>query len=169
MRKLQIFLHDGTESMHELTEDVVTIGRLTDNTIRIDDVSVSSHHAQFTISGGGEYRLKDLNSTNGTRVNGSQISESPVYGGDKLRFGKIEAFYLSGVTGATQAMPEAERAVPRPGESSQRPADFANASMLAGKFGAKDPVARGIMGFALFSILVFIVAAISILTLQPPQ
>ena len=66
-------------------------------------------------------------------------------------------------------MPEAERAATRPGESSQRPADFANASALAEKFGAKDPVARGIMRFAIFSIFVFILAAISILTLQPPQ
>ena len=72
MRKLQIILPDGTESTHELTEDVVTLGRLSDNTIRIDDASVSSHHAQFTLAG-GEYRLKDLNSTNGTRVNGEQI------------------------------------------------------------------------------------------------
>jgi pSer/pThr/pTyr-binding forkhead associated (FHA) protein len=68
MRKLQIILPDGTESTHELTEDVVTVGRLSDNAIRIDDASVSSHHAQFTLSG-GEYQLKDLNSTNGTRVN----------------------------------------------------------------------------------------------------
>ena len=57
MRKLQIILPDGTESTHELTEDVVTLGRLSDNTIRIDDASVSSHHAQFTLSG-DEYQLK---------------------------------------------------------------------------------------------------------------
>ena len=36
MRKLQIILPDGTESTHELTEDVVTVGRLSDNAIRIE-------------------------------------------------------------------------------------------------------------------------------------
>ena len=34
---------------HELTEDVVTIGRISDNVIQINDASVSSHHAEITL------------------------------------------------------------------------------------------------------------------------
>ena len=45
MPKLQVFLPDGGgEVSHELTGDTVTIGRLPDNTIQIDNISVSSHH-----------------------------------------------------------------------------------------------------------------------------
>ena len=61
MPKLQITLADKTQLDHELTEEVVTIGRAADNTLIIDDVSISSHHVR--ISPGGEgYILTDLGS-----------------------------------------------------------------------------------------------------------
>ncbi len=52
---------------YELTEDLISIGRASDNTIPIDDPSVSGRHAQLERSG-ETYRLKDLGSTNGTRL-----------------------------------------------------------------------------------------------------
>jgi len=48
MPKIIVTLPDGTDVSHELTEDVVTIGRVSDNVIQIDDVSISSHHAEIT-------------------------------------------------------------------------------------------------------------------------
>ncbi len=47
MPQIQVTLPDGTESSHELTESLITLGRVDDNMIQIDDASVSSHHAQF--------------------------------------------------------------------------------------------------------------------------
>ena len=47
MAKLSVSLPDGTDMTHELTEDVVTVGRVSDNVIYINDASVSSHHAEI--------------------------------------------------------------------------------------------------------------------------
>src|ERR1700722_15677832 len=97
MPKLQLTLPDGSDLTHELIEDVVTVGRLPDNTIQIDDASVSSHHAQLTLQD-GDYILQDLGSTNGTRFNGQSVrpeEEHKMQDADKIRFGSIEVFYLS--------------------------------------------------------------------------
>lgn len=52
---------------------VVTIGRLPDNTIMLgDDPQVSRHHAQLS-NDNGQYYITDLNSTNGTYVNGNLV------------------------------------------------------------------------------------------------
>src|SRR5438876_9623571 len=60
---------------HDLVEDLVMIGRGPDNTIIINDPSVSTRHAQLQLAG-ETYQLKDLDSTNGTRVNGIQVMET---------------------------------------------------------------------------------------------
>lgn len=55
---------------------VITIGRLPDNTIQLDgDIQVSRHHAQLT-KDNGQYYITDLNSTNGTYVNGNIVRGS---------------------------------------------------------------------------------------------
>ena len=61
-------------STYELVGDLITIGRASDNMIVIHDPSVSSHHAQLQLVG-ETYRLKDLDSTNGMRVNGISTTE----------------------------------------------------------------------------------------------
>lgn len=67
------------------------IGRSTSNDIVLTDLSVSSQHALLTIEnslGGVRYLIKDLNSTNGTFVNGKRISnESEVVLGDTIKMG----------------------------------------------------------------------------------
>lgn len=57
-----------------LTEDTVIIGRHPECAIQIDDASVSRHHAQI-INEGGAYFLEDLNSRNGTFLNGQSIQQ----------------------------------------------------------------------------------------------
>ncbi|SRR5581483_2359896 len=168
MPKLIVTMPDGTEVPHELGEDQITVGRLADNMIQIDDASVSSHHAQLVLTG-GDYHLKDLNSTNGTRVNGQSVDEKQLRDGDSVRFGKIETVYQSEI--ASEAHPVPEHATPAvaPAESSHRPADFTNASPFKTKKKNRDPIGKGVMAFAIFSILAFIAALAKILTLQPPQ
>src|SRR5437879_1397575 len=104
MPKLQVFLSHGVEASHELLDEVITIGRLADNAIQIDDASVSSHHAQLSLVG-GDYELKDLNSTNGTYVNDHRVNEAQLKAGDKIRFGKIETAYVSEIAAGDDARP----------------------------------------------------------------
>lgn len=58
---------------HPLTRAVTRLGRGTDVDIRIDDPGVSRHHAEILL--GREVVLRDLNSTNGTYVDGVQVGE----------------------------------------------------------------------------------------------
>src|SRR4051812_7892887 len=111
---------------HELTEELITIGRAPDNLVVIDDPSVSGRHAEIRLSG-ETYHLKDLGSTNGTRVNGISITETALRFNDRVRFGAVDARYESDTQGS-QPLPRLEEIEAKPAESSAAPVDFANAS-----------------------------------------
>ncbi|MET0144348.1 MAG: DUF3662 and FHA domain-containing protein [Ilumatobacteraceae bacterium] len=65
----------------------VTIGRLADCTVPLNDQNVSRHHAEIR-PGRGAYVVADLGSTNGTMVNGTRITgEQRLADGDILSFG----------------------------------------------------------------------------------
>src|SRR3954465_4628715 len=74
---------------HELNVDKTTIGRVEDNTFQIAEPSVSSHHCEVLLRG-NDIVVKDLNSTNGTFINGEKVSESVLKPGQSLRLGQIE-------------------------------------------------------------------------------
>jgi pSer/pThr/pTyr-binding forkhead associated (FHA) protein len=170
MPKLQVSLPDAPEVSHELGEDIITVGRLADNTLQIDDASVSSHHAQLVLEG-VDYVLTDLGSTNGTRLNGNPIAENEEHrlsGGDRIRFGNIETVYESD-TADTRPLPVEDEPVAVAAESSVRPADFSNASPFQTKKKKKDPVGTAIFALAGLAILVFAGAVASIFALQPPS
>ena len=58
---------------------VITIGKSPDNDCVIDDSQVSRHHARLTRDADGYWLLEDLNSLNGTFVNGVQIIKKADY------------------------------------------------------------------------------------------
>lgn len=68
---------------------VITIGRSKDhNDIVVDDVKVSRNHLQMVMDDHGNYSVLDLNSTNGTFVNGRRITgEVPLQITDELKIG----------------------------------------------------------------------------------
>src|SRR5262249_53555179 len=71
----------------------VGIGRSHDNPLCLNDPTVSSFHAAFTLAPNGALWLTDLGSSNGTFVNEVRLGEGDktiVRDGDKLRFGEIE-------------------------------------------------------------------------------
>ncbi|MEA2441608.1 MAG: hypothetical protein QOH76_3032 [Thermoleophilaceae bacterium] len=69
----------------------VQIGRHADNDFVIDDRTVSRHHAAIHREG-YLWMLEDLGSTNGTRVNGTQVRErAAIVPGDELSFGAATA------------------------------------------------------------------------------
>ena len=69
-----------------LGAEVVTIGRSTSCQVVLDDANVSRMHAEVRPSGIG-WMIADMNSTNGTRVNGSPIRERPLADGDEITVG----------------------------------------------------------------------------------
>jgi hypothetical protein len=74
-----------------IRKSVTTVGRALDNDIVLESGDVSRHHARFEYAE-DTLRLVDLNSTNGTRVNGKSIrSQSTVRTGDEVTFGTLSA------------------------------------------------------------------------------
>ena len=78
--------------MRELGSDIVTIGSAPTNNIIVDHPSVSTHHAVLFRTG-ASYSLKDLNSTNGTRINGDCVTDAELKDGDTIRFGSVNAIF----------------------------------------------------------------------------
>ena len=89
MAKLVILNQGMTGRMFDLNVERTTVGRVEDNTLQIGDPSVSSHHAEILLQG-PELLIKDLNSTNGTFINGEKITEAVLKPGQVLRFGQVE-------------------------------------------------------------------------------
>jgi uncharacterized protein YkwD len=72
-----------------LIRDKVSIGSAAVNDLVIEEETVSRRHASL-LRHGGELRLSDLGSTNGTYLNGRRVtSPTVVHGGDELRFGSV--------------------------------------------------------------------------------
>jgi len=88
MAKL-VIVTQGMTGSHELHVDRTTIGRVDDNTFQITDPSVSSHHCEIHLRG-NEILIRDLNSTNGTYINGEKIAESILKPGQTLKLGNVE-------------------------------------------------------------------------------
>jgi pSer/pThr/pTyr-binding forkhead associated (FHA) protein len=70
----------------------VTIGRLPDNAIVIDNSAVSSHHVRVAREG-PQFMVEDLGSTNGTFVNGEKITKRALRHGDTILVGKHKLFF----------------------------------------------------------------------------
>jgi FHA domain/zinc-ribbon domain len=72
-----------------------TIGRSPDNDIFLDDVTVSRKHAVL-VDDGGDYRIEDLGSLNGTFVNRRRIdSATRLQSGDEVQIGKYRLSFIS--------------------------------------------------------------------------
>src|SRR5436305_14669430 len=89
MAKLVLLSAGMTGRTHELKVDKTTIGRLEDNTFQIAEPSVSSHHCEILLRG-PDVVVRDLNSTNGTFINGEKVAETVLKPGQVLRLGQIE-------------------------------------------------------------------------------
>lgn len=162
MPKLQITLPDGTTPDHELTDDLISIGRVADNLIQIEDASVSSHHAQFVFAETGDYILEDLGSTNGTRLNGKVVKQGEQHklqNGDKVRFGSIDTVYGSeNAAEAREEMPEAKEHDGKPAAKSVKPTNFQNASPFQKKSAKKDPAAMAVWAITAVAVLALVAA-----------
>lgn len=92
MAKITIRDEEGVEKIHELVDDVTTIGRGSTNTIQITDQKASRLH--FRIEKDGEFfKVVDLGSTNGTRLNEDKVTSQLLKAGDVMRVGKTTFTY----------------------------------------------------------------------------
>ncbi|HEX9875597.1 MAG TPA: FHA domain-containing protein [Gammaproteobacteria bacterium] len=93
MARLILSLDGQTLAEYNMTKERYTIGRLPDNDIRIDNAAVSGHHS-LIINILNDSFLEDLNSTNGTYVNGKLIKKHALQHGDVITAGHHQLRYV---------------------------------------------------------------------------
>jgi hypothetical protein len=85
--KLIVTDSSGQTKEVPLNKERVTIGRSPDNDVPLNDKAVSGHHA-VVITILQDSFLEDLDSTNGTQVNGKQVAKHPLSNGDVISIGR---------------------------------------------------------------------------------
>jgi len=162
MPKFKVQLSEHDSFSHDFSEETVSIGRLPDNRLAIEDASVSSHHAELRFDG-SEYHIKDLDSTNGTFVNGVQVTDEKVSHGDAIRFGKVETTFLdkSSLQVDKQPLPESGSTEITLGTASARPANYQSSSPFPppqkkGDLLALAAVVAGVLGIVGFAVAAFL-------------
>jgi pSer/pThr/pTyr-binding forkhead associated (FHA) protein len=151
---------------HELVDEAITIGRGPDNSIVVSDPSISTHHAQLLLEG-DTYRLKDLDSTNGTRVNGKPVTETVLRFDDRIRFGAAEARYESSELGGSKPLPKPEEIKAHFAEAGTE-LPQSSASFLRRQELQNDPVRAGILIGLGIALLVFLGSIIAVLMMHAP-
>ena len=125
MAKLVILNQGMTGRTFDLNVERTTVGRVEENTFQIADPSVSSRHAEILLHG-SELLVRDLNSTNGTFINGEKITEAVLKPGQMLRFGQVELKIDDGLPVPTSPPPQAPLPAPVRGPEtveSKKPVD----------------------------------------------
>ncbi len=84
----------------QLTKDRTTLGRRPYNDIVIDNLAVSGEHAVLQMTGNEVY-MEDLNSTNGTYVNGKAVKKQLLQNNDTVEIGKYKIKYMNEAAAAT--------------------------------------------------------------------
>lgn len=87
MAKLYLKFNEAVLKEFSLAQGNLTIGRLPDNTVQVDNPAVSSHHARIYWDT-DHFVLEDLNSLNGTFVNNRRVSKVTLKEGDQVLVGK---------------------------------------------------------------------------------
>ncbi|MEE8177964.1 MAG: FHA domain-containing protein, partial [Acidobacteriota bacterium] len=89
------------EEVYPLDADQIVIGRISDADIHLTDRSITRRHAKIVRDGQG-FSLFDLNSSQGTYVNGRQVKQHRLRHGDRIRLGKgrVEFLYVTDAAGS---------------------------------------------------------------------
>ncbi len=77
----------------QLTKDRTTLGRRPYNDVVIDNLAISGEHAVFQMTGADVF-IEDLNSTNGTYVNGKAAKKQQLHNGDTVEVGKYKIKFV---------------------------------------------------------------------------
>lgn len=87
-----------------LGKERMTLGRKPHNDIQIDNLAISGEHATIVTLGNDAF-LEDLNSTNGTLVNGQQVKKHVLQNGDVIELGKYKLKFIVDKPVYSEALP----------------------------------------------------------------
>ncbi len=93
MPKMIVSIDEVVIKEVQLTKERTTLGRRPYNDIVIDNLAVSGEHAVIQMTG-GDVALEDLNSTNGTYVNGKAVKKQQLSNGDNIEIGKYKIKFV---------------------------------------------------------------------------
>lgn len=148
MPKLLLKFEAAVIREYKVDKPAMTIGRKPDNDIMLDNQAVSGHHCKIYQSG-DTYFVEDLNSTNGTMVNGKKVLKSGLHHGDAIGIIKYSLTFLVEGAQAPNAAPPAAGAqaskpatvvpapAPAPVPQSQKPRAKAGLEVLEGSADGK--------------------------------
>jgi len=94
MAKLILSIEGATLKEIPLVKERTTIGRKAQNDIQIDNLAISGEHAVL-VTAGADVFLEDMDSTNGTFVNGNPVSKHALRNGDVIALGKYNLQYVA--------------------------------------------------------------------------
>ena len=113
MGKLVVSLDGVVIKEVQITKDKTTLGRRPYNDIVIDNLAVSGEHAVLQMVGADVF-IEDLNSTNGTYINGKAVKKQLLTHNDTVEIGKYKIKYLVDESGEYE-----KTMIMRPGSSAQ--------------------------------------------------
>jgi hypothetical protein len=116
MGKLVVSLDGVVIKEVQITKDKTTLGRRPYNDMVIDNLAVSGEHAVLQMVGNDVF-IEDLNSTNGTYINGKAIKKQLLAHNDTVEIGKYKIKYLT-----NDATDYEKTMIMRPGAAAQAPA-----------------------------------------------
>ncbi|MBI2923744.1 MAG: FHA domain-containing protein [Planctomycetes bacterium] len=83
---------EGVEEKFHFLDDVVTLGRVSTNTIQVKDAKASRNHCELRRAG-DSWKLVDLESSNGTAVNGNKVNTYLLKPGDIVSIGQFQVVF----------------------------------------------------------------------------
>jgi hypothetical protein len=140
MPKLHVLSGVLEGKVFELTEERITVGRGQDNMIRLDDGTISHHHALLVLEN-GDYKIRD---------------------GDQVRMGSVEMRYESLTKKSSQPLPPVQTGIDltQLGSGSTPPPQFAPASPFAKKKKSTFGIAQWIiiaLGIIALAVVAFVI------------
>jgi predicted component of type VI protein secretion system len=140
MARLILSLDGKVTAEYNMTKERYTLGRLPDNDVRVDNPAVSGHHA-LIINILNDSFLEDLNSTNGTYVNGKLIKKHALQHGDVITIGHHHLRFVDTQIESASADEFEKTMVIGPGQISE---ERLRAAAAAAPVPAPAPAATGV-------------------------
>jgi pSer/pThr/pTyr-binding forkhead associated (FHA) protein len=131
----------------QVTKDRTSVGRRPYNDVVIDNLAVSGEHAVLQMSGNEVY-LEDLNSTNGTFVNGKAVKKQLLNDSDMVEIGKYKIKYVNEASSAGAVDKAILSLSSHPAELSANAAEPASAIPPAGEGGSTGAAAIKVLSGA---------------------
>jgi pSer/pThr/pTyr-binding forkhead associated (FHA) protein len=148
MAKLYLKFEQAVLKEVALSHGAVTIGRLPDNTVQIDNLAVSGHHCRIHWEN-DHYVIEDNNSLNGTYVNNQRVNKATLKDDDQVLIGKHVLLYKEGINvhpeghvgeGSHSVMPGMEKTMVFTSKNAKAAMDAAGGGSSAAATPARDRV-----------------------------